>query len=73
LARCLYRNPGIILFDEATSALDAETESLLFNNLKDILKNVTSITVAHRLSTIEDCTRIIMMKDGKIIENGTYD
>ena len=61
-----------MLLDESTSALDADTEKIVFENLKPTLKNKTSISIAHRLITIEDSDRIIVMRDGKIIEEGGY-
>jgi ABC-type multidrug transport system fused ATPase/permease subunit len=60
------------MFDESTSALDMDTEKIVFENLKPILKNKTSISIAHRLATIEDSDKIIVMREGKIIEDGTY-
>jgi ABC-type multidrug transport system fused ATPase/permease subunit len=73
LSRCLVRNPKLFLFDEFTSALDADTEKIVFENLKETLKGKTSLSIAHRLSTIEDADRIMVFKDGKIIEEGTFD
>lgn len=52
LSRCLVRKPNMFLFDEFTSALDADTEKIVFNNLKTVLSGKTSISVAHRLSTV---------------------
>ena len=60
------------MFDESTSALDMDTEKIVFENLKPILKNKTSVSIAHRLATIEDSDKIIVMREGKIIEDGTY-
>ena len=68
LCRCLVRQPSIFLFDEFTSALDADTEKAVFEALKPVLRGKTSISVAHRLSTVEDCDRILVFKDGMIIE-----
>ena len=62
----------MVLLDESTSALDADTEKIVFENLKKPLKGKTSISIAHRLSTIEDADRVIVMRDGKIIEQGGY-
>jgi len=62
----------MFLFDEFTSALDADTEKIVFGNLKEILKDKTSLSIAHRLSTIEDADKIMVFKDGKIIEEGTF-
>lgn len=72
LARCLIRQPKIIMLDESTSALDADTEKTVFENLKPILAKKTSISIAHRFSTIEDAHRIIVMRDGEVIEEGAY-
>ena len=52
LSRCLVRNPTLYLFDEFTSALDADTEKIVFDNLQSALKDKTSISIAHRLSTV---------------------
>lgn len=62
----------MFLFDEFTSALDADTEKIVFQNMKSVLAGKTSLSVAHRLSTVEDCDHILVFKDGKIIESGTY-
>ena len=72
LSRCLVRKPTLFLFDEFTSALDADTEKIVFNNLKRTLANKTSFSIAHRLSTIEDADKIMVFKDGRIIEEGTF-
>lgn len=55
------------IFDESTSALDMDTEKIVFENLKPILKNKTSISIAHRLATIEDSDKIVVMREGRII------
>ncbi len=68
LTRCLIRQPALYVFDESTSALDMDTEKIVFQNLKPILKGKTSISIAHRLATIEDSDKIIVMREGKIIE-----
>ena len=60
------------MFDEFTSALDADTEKIVFDNLKETLRGKTSLSIAHRLSTVEDCDHILVFKDGKIIEAGNY-
>ncbi len=72
LSRCLVKKPSLFLFDEFTSALDADTEKIVFENIKPVIKGRTSISIAHRLSTVEDCDRILVFKDGMIIEQGTY-
>ena len=71
IARVLAQDPTIILLDEATSALDARTEYNVVKSIKD--RGITCIVVAHRLSTIRACDRIIYLEKGKIVEDGTYD
>lgn len=67
IARALYNQPEILVFDEATSALDAETEARLMNTIAQVARNHTVIMIAHRLSTLKDCTRVIEIQNGKII------
>lgn len=62
----------VIILDEVTSALSYEAEILVENAIEEITKGKISIIIAHRLSTIKNCDKIILMKDGKIIENGNY-
>ena len=69
MARCLLQDSPIILMDEATSSVDPETEELLVTSTKHFLKDKTQIIVAHRLSTIEDCNKIIWLHAGKIVLN----
>lgn len=71
IARALAAKPAILIFDEATSVLDNRTQAIVTESLNK--RNVTRIVVAHRLSTIEDCDRIIVLDKGKIVENGTFD
>lgn len=71
-ARALYHRPKILLLDEATSSVDTETESLVQEALDKILSNLTSIVVAHRLSTIQKATKILVMHKGRIREEGTH-
>ncbi len=72
LARALYLDPEILILDEATSALDTESERLVQDALDQVRKNRTSITVAHRLSTIQHSDQIYVFKDGEIVEKGTH-
>ena len=73
IARAVLRNPPILILDEATSALDTESERLVQDALANLMKNRTSIVIAHRLSTIRDADCIVVLQDGKIIEQGTHE
>ena len=72
-ARVMALNADVIILDEVTSALSYEAEMLVKNAIEEITKNKISIVVAHRLSTIKDCDKIVLMKNGKIIEQGRHD
>jgi ATP-binding cassette subfamily B protein len=72
IARALYKNPQFIFLDEATSALDAENEKIIHNNLQQFFKGKTVLIIAHRLSTVKNADNIVVMKDGKIVEQGTH-
>ena len=73
IARALYKEATVIIFDEATSALDSKTESSVMDSIAGLDNNLTLIIVAHRLSTLKDCTNIIEIADGNIIKQGRYD
>ena len=68
IARALYHDPQVLIFDEATSALDTKTEKELMKTINQLCENRTVIMIAHRLSTLEKCHKIIRMADGKIKE-----
>lgn len=72
IARAILKNAPILVLDEATSALDSESEKLIQASLETLMKNRTSIVIAHRLSTIAKLDRIIVLEDGKIIEDGSH-
>ncbi|MDR1461257.1 MAG: type I secretion system permease/ATPase [Campylobacteraceae bacterium] len=72
IARALLTNPKILIFDEATSALDYESESIIRRNLNQIKQNRTMIIVAHRLSAVRDCNKIIVIEQGEIVEIGSH-
>ncbi|WP_372880610.1 peptidase domain-containing ABC transporter [Psychromonas sp.] len=72
IARALLGSPSIIIFDEATSALDDETQQIVLNNMADIAAKRTVITIAHRLSTVKRCDRILFLDAGHIVEQGTH-
>ncbi len=73
IARALLKNPPILILDEATSALDTESEKLVQNAIDHLMKNRTSIVVAHRLSTIKKADLICVMHEGKIVERGKHE
>lgn len=73
IARALMGDPKILIFDEATSALDYESERIVQDNMARISKGRTVFIIAHRLSTVMNCDRIIVMDKGEIIEQGTHD
>lgn len=73
IARAVLKNPPIMILDEATSALDTESERLVQQALENMMQNRTSVVIAHRLSTIQKADRIIVMKKGRIVEQGTHD
>jgi ATP-binding cassette subfamily B protein len=73
IARAILKNPPILLLDEATSALDAESEREVQMALDAVLPGRTSLTIAHRLSTVMQADRIIVLEDGAVIEQGTHD
>lgn len=73
IARLIYKDPEVIVFDEATNALDTKNESEIVRNLNSFFVNKTVIVVAHRLSTVVDADRIVVMNDGSIQETGTHE
>ncbi len=72
IARAILKDPPILILDEATSALDSESEQLIQQSLKDLMGNKTVIAIAHRLSTIAHLDRLIVMDQGRIIQDGTH-
>lgn len=73
IARALLNNPRILIFDEATSALDYESERMIMTNMDKIAAGRMTLTIAHRLSTVRHCDRILVLEQGKVIEQGTHE
>jgi len=73
IARAVLKNPPILLLDEATSALDSESEKLVQEALNSLMKNRTTVLIAHRLSTVQHADLIVVVKDGQICEQGTHE
>lgn len=73
IARAILHNPPILILDEATSAVDTETERLIRNALAELCKGRTVIAIAHRLSTLRNANRLVVIDDGKVAELGTHD
>ncbi len=71
LARAILTNPKILILDDSLSAVDAQTEHIILNNLKEIMKDRTTIIISHRIATVKDLDMIIVMENGKIAEIGT--
>jgi len=72
IARSVYKEPKFVFFDEATSALDANTEKTITDNLNLFLKGKTAVIIAHRLSTVKNADKIVVLDKGKIVEEGNH-
>ncbi len=72
IARVILKNPKILVFDEATSSLDSHSEQSILKALKDVAQHHTALVIAHRLSTIIDADQIYVLRDGRIVEQGTH-
>ena len=72
LARALYRNPEILILDEATSSLDVKVEHEITSMLTDLKQEKTIIAIAHRLSTLKECNKLVYIKDGRVVDIGTF-
>ena len=73
MARALLKDPPILILDEATSALDPVTEQRVTAALDEVMKGRTTFVIAHRLATIRNASRILVFKEGRIIESGAFD
>jgi|TARA_Y100000758_G_C16030862_1_gene414594 subfamily B ATP-binding cassette protein MsbA len=72
IARAIYKNPPILILDEATSSLDSESEKVVQNAIENVMENRTSIIIAHRLSTVINVDKIILIDEGKIVGIGNH-
>ena len=73
IARAIFKNPKLLLLDEATSHLDLESEEKIKDSLHKFFENVTAIVIAHRLTTIREMDKILVVEDGKLIESGSFE
>jgi ATP-binding cassette subfamily B protein len=73
IARAVLREPSILILDDALSAVDTETEEMILERLKEVMRARTSILIAHRISTVKDADLIIVMDEGEILERGTHE
>ena len=73
LARAVIKKPDLLIFDDSLSAVDTETEEIILNNIKSKLAGVTTIIIAHRLSSVVDCDQILVLENGQIAESGTHE
>lgn len=73
LARTLLKNPNILVLDDSTSAVDTETEFEIQKALRGVTGSKTTIVIAHRITSVQDCDRIIVLDKGRVIEEGSHD
>jgi ATP-binding cassette subfamily B protein len=73
LARAVIKKPDLLIFDDSLSAVDTETEEIILNNIKTKLAGVTTLIVAHRLSSVVDCDQILVLENGQIVEQGKHE
>src|SRR4029077_14880327 len=72
IARAILRDAPLLLLDEATSSLDAESETLVQTALEELMRHRTTLVIAHRLATVLSCDRILVLDQGRIVEQGTH-
>jgi ABC-type multidrug transport system fused ATPase/permease subunit len=73
IAREVYRDPEVMIFDEATSALDSESENFIRSSMRQMAGERTLIIVAHRLVTVRECDKILVLSKGRLVEEGTWE
>jgi len=72
IARAIIRKPSVLMLDEATSALDENSQKVVQEALETVMKNQTSIVIAHRLTTIENVDRLLVINEGQVVEEGKF-
>ena len=72
IARAVAKDPRILILDDALSAVDTQTEDLILSGLREVMAQRTSIIVSHRISTVRHADRIVVLSEGRIVENGTH-
>src|SRR5690606_36156411 len=72
IARALIKEPEVLIFDDSLSAVDTKTEEEILENLREIMKNRTSVLISHRVSTTKNADKIILLEAGRIVEKGTH-
>ena len=73
IARALLKDPKILVLDEATSSLDSESENVVQEALETLMQGRTTLVIAHRLSTVRDADRLVVIHEGRLVEEGTHD
>ena len=73
IARAIIKEPALLIFDDCLSAVDTETEEKILGHLRNIMKNRSTLLISHRVSTLKDADRILVLDDGKVTEEGSHE